>query len=62
MNRTIRLGVEGLLLAVVVAYAAMVVRDFSRYINHYPYLAVDDALANVSYSLATAIAAKFLGR
>src|SRR5438270_5247101 len=53
MTRTIRIGVECLMLATVVAYAAVVVRDFSHYADHYPYLAVDDGLANVSYSLAT---------
>jgi hypothetical protein len=41
-----------LLLALVVV-AAVTVRDFARYIDHYPYLAADDALANVSYSLGT---------
>ena len=51
-----RLGVAAdvLLLATVVASGALATRDFSRYVDHYPYLATDDGLANVSYSLATA--------
>ena len=53
MTRLIRIGLEGLLLAGVIAYAALVVRDFSHYADHYPYIAVDDGLANVSYALAT---------
>ena len=50
--RTIRIA-ESLLVVVVIVYAAVVVRDYSRYSGHYPYLAIDDSLANVSYSLAT---------
>jgi hypothetical protein len=42
-----------LLLATVIAVAAIVTRNFARYADHYPYLAADDALGNVSYSLAT---------
>jgi hypothetical protein len=42
-----------LVLAAVCAVAAGAVRDFSRYVDHYPYLATDDSVANVSYALAT---------
>ena len=52
MTRLIRSG-HLLLLAAVVAYAAVVAGDFSRYADHRPYIAVDDGLANVSYALAT---------
>ena len=52
MPRVIRIA-QYLLLAAVVAYAAVVVRDYSRFSDYYPYLAVDDSVANVSYSLAT---------
>ena len=50
-----RLGIasDALLLAAVVASGALATRDFSRYVDHFPYLAIDDGLANVSYSLAT---------
>lgn len=41
------------LVAAVAATAAVVVRDFAHYADRYPFLAVDDALANVSYALAT---------
>lgn len=33
-------------------FAAAIVHDFSDYIGRYPYLALDDALVNVSYALA----------
>jgi hypothetical protein len=33
-------------------YAILIIHDFFGYIDAYPYLAVDDSLANVSYSLA----------
>ncbi len=42
-----------ILLAAVVATAVVVARDFAHYADRYPYLAVDDALANVSYALGT---------
>ena len=41
------------LVATIAASATVVVRDFAHYADRYPYLAVDDALANVSYGLAT---------
>src|SRR5437763_10477282 len=53
MTRMIKIGVEYLLLAAVVAYAALAVHDFARYSGYYPYLAIDDAIGNVAYSLAT---------
>ncbi len=34
-------------------YLALVVRDFCRTIDRYPYLATDDGLANISYVLGT---------
>jgi hypothetical protein len=37
----------------VAAVAAVVIHDFARYVNHFPYLAVDDGLANISYALAS---------
>jgi hypothetical protein len=40
-------------MCVVVAVAATITRDFARYTDHYPYLALDDALGNVSYNLAS---------
>jgi hypothetical protein len=49
----LRRALSWCLVAVVVACAAVVVRDFSAYVGAYPYLAADDGLANVSYSLAT---------
>jgi hypothetical protein len=53
MGSRIRLALELLLIAVVVVAAVVAVRDFGKYADHFPYLAVDDALANVSYSIAT---------
>ncbi len=42
------------LLALTLAvYLALVVRDFCRTIDRYPYLAADDGLANISYVLGT---------
>jgi hypothetical protein len=37
----------------VVFYAVLVLHDFFGYIDAYPYLALDDSLANLSYALAT---------
>jgi len=42
-----------LLVVIAALYAALVVSDFAHYTATYPYLAIDDSLANVSYSLAT---------
>lgn len=47
--------VRGLRLAaaiVLLAYGLLVVKDFFGYIDRYPYLAVDDSLANISAALA----------
>src|SRR5438445_3878896 len=52
MTRIRRTG-EYVLLAAVVAYGGVVVHDFARYCGYYPYLAIDDAIGNVAYSLAT---------
>lgn len=46
-------ALERVLLAGVMIVAVGVVRDFVRYADHYPYMAADDALANVSYAFAT---------
>ena len=53
MIRLVRIGLEVMLVVMVCAYAAAVIRDYSRYAAHYPYIATDDGLANVSYALAT---------
>ena len=42
-----------LVIAAVCLVAMYAVRDFARYVNHYPYLATDDSMGNVSYALAT---------
>jgi hypothetical protein len=42
-----------LLVVVAALYASLVASDFAHYTATYPYLAIDDSLANVSYSLAT---------
>lgn len=42
-----------LLMCVALAVAAVVTRDFARYTDHFPYLAVDDSLGNVAYNVAT---------
>ena len=49
----LRRACQVVLLLAVAVVAVQVTRDFVRYIDHYPYLAADDALANVSYSLGT---------
>lgn len=41
------------LAAAVFAYALLVIHDFYRYVDHAIYVATDDALANISYTLAT---------
>jgi len=50
IDRTCRV----LILLAVIAVAVIVTRDFVRYVDHYPYLAADDALANVSYAWGSA--------
>jgi hypothetical protein len=43
----------GFVVGIVVLYALMVVHAFFGHIDSYPYLALDDGLANISYSLAS---------
>ena len=52
MIRALRLVAEAVLCVAILSHAAVVTHDFSKYADHYPYLALDDSLANVSYSLA----------
>lgn len=40
------------LVGLVFIYAILIVKDFANYIASYPYLAVDDGLANISFAIA----------
>ncbi len=42
------------LVGLVFIYATLIVKDFAHYIGAYPYLAVDDGLANISFAIADA--------
>jgi len=52
-GRAYRLAIGAVLLVALAAATAVTIHRFSIYIDHYPYLAVDDGLANVSYTLAS---------
>lgn len=41
-----------ILVGLILFYAILIVKDFANYIGAYPYLAVDDGLANISYAIA----------
>lgn len=42
------------LVGLVIVYATLIVKDFANYIGAYPYLAVDDGLANISFVIVDA--------